>query len=229
MLLAAPLKAQFISADSSGSFYVVSDATNSTENTGVGASGEFLWDSSTLHLRIIVNNLAGTTGFPDNGVLTSFGFQTPALNPGTVTLDAFGEYDGGSPLSLGFTLVEDYQIFSFPEMGIGIVTPPLNSDHAGSPSDGLPETRSAFFDFNFTGAGIDPGDFSFEGFGYSPSQEGDFTIAFRFQGIGDGDNDEFSDAFGGYVVPEPSTYGTFGILALLGIISARFFRGKRKE
>ncbi len=223
LFLACPVQGQFVSADSFGEFHVVAGPDNSQENTGVGVSGQFLWDSTNLYLRVIVTNLAGTPGHPDNGVLTSFGFQTPTVIPGTVQLAASGQADGGPALaSMSFTLMENYQIFSFPSMGIGLAVNPA-SPQGGNPNLGLPAGRTAFFDFNFQGAGIAPADFSFEGFGYTPvPQDGDpFNIAFRFQGIGNGSNTEGSDGFAGYVVPEPSTYGIAGILLLGMLISER--------
>lgn len=215
--LAAPLQAQFVSfnPDSFGEFYTVSTPENSflgANATGVAVSGEFQWDSTRLWLRVVINNLAGTGDYP-TGTLTSFGFKAPSFD--NVQLAHYGIYDQDDGAladrgNLRFTIADPYNL----------TAPSLRMDvGAGTwwwpyfPSLGLRAGDSAYFDFAFTG--IDPADFSFDGFGYSQVPEGDFTISFVFQGMGK--KGYGYDKFGGYVVPEPSFYGMAG-MSLLGLL-----------
>lgn len=220
---ASSMHAQFavFNPDSFGTFHTVSDATNSAENTGAAVSGEFQWDSTQFFLRVYINNLSAN---PGGGVLTGFGFTTPALVPGAVDLI---HTSSGS-----FAVEQPYAVSpSQYTMPVGAETTSPNSI-----ANGIQPGASAFFDFDFTGAFVNTVNFSYEGFGFSEDGDG-FSTSFRFQSITT--STAGSDKVGGYVtedfriptgtaVPEPSFYGLAGIggLALL-MLTRRMKKGAK--
>jgi hypothetical protein len=211
---------------------VVSVAGNSSEGTGVAVSGT-LWfstvgDVGTLTYRI--NNLSGTGSYTP-GELSAFsiGFNTDDF---TYQMGSFAVLNGGDSFLLADVTMTDAIDFDEGE-GTGPGAYYLDvSAHAASSGSGGGDTLLggywAEFEFKFDiaeGATFDP-----NGFFLTTSA---YDLTWRFQTVGTGGQDsdflgldlgEDPGGGGSGFVPEPSTYGMFGALALLGLMVVRQLR-----
>jgi hypothetical protein len=208
---------------------VVSVAGNSSEGTGVAVSGT-LWfstvgDVGTLTYRI--NNLSGTGSYTP-GELTGFsiGFNTDDF---TYQMGSFAVLNGGdSFLIADVSMTNAIDFEEGDPTGPGAYVLDVSARSVNGEGNSLEGGYWAEFEFKFDiadGATFDAG-----GFFLTTS---DYDLTWRMQSVGDDGQD--SDFFGldlgedpggggsGFV-PEPSTYGMFGALALLGLMVVRQLR-----
>lgn len=223
--LAAPLHSQFqpfVPSDTR-------DFTATAPNSNMSVSGEFQWQDTggNLWLRIIIENLSNSP----TGTLTSFGFETPALNSNGVAVDHVDFYNTSNSTITNVTgnwnTFQPYKL----QAGLGVEleagTGVGQNPNGGTANAGLADGYIGFFDFDFAGSGIAATNFSYDGF-FGDAENPDEVLAFRFQSI---DANPDSEAFfGSFIsesgtpftpVPESSTYGLFGIGVLALAIAAR--------
>ena len=186
-------------------------------DTGVEAQFTFTFDDTANTVTVWIDNtIAGVGGV--QGRITSFGFNTPfsgaelGVDGANVsfTEDASGDWASFVPYDLDPNppFGQDY--------GVGI-----GSNPEGGGSGGILFGETATFVFTF------PDFEGMDGWG------GEDSLSVRFQSVGADGSFEDSDKVigtpddgggGSGFVPEPSTYGMFGALALLGLMVVRQLR-----
>ena len=192
---------------------------NITGDTGVKATFTFTFDDTAETVTVAVDNtIAGVGGA--TGTITGFGFQTPftdaelGTNGDNVTIT--------SQTTTSWLASEPWEVSPAQftkEYGVSTDGSPNGSN----PTNGITFGSSATFVFTF------PDFVGMTGWG------GDDSLAVRFQTVVDsqgatGQSDKVlgtpDDGGGGGSgsVPEPSTYGMFGALALLGMMVVRQMR-----
>jgi hypothetical protein len=208
---------------------VVSVSGNSSEATGVAVSGTLWFDTvgdvGTLTYRL--NNLSGTGSYTD-GLITGFsiGFDTSSF---TFQTGSFAVLNGGDSFLLAdVTMTEAIDFAEGTPTGPGAFVLDVSVDAAiPRPQNALLGGYWAEFEFKFDiadGATFDAG-----GFFLTTT---DLDLTWRLQDVAAGAGSDFfgldlgEDPGGGGsgFVPEPSTYGLFGALSLLGLMVVRQVR-----
>ena len=213
-----------VSAASAQLYTVTAGDENSTEATGVTAEFTFTIDDVANTVTVFVDNTI--LGENDaQGTITSFGFNTPfdSADLGVDGADVSFTQDFGDmwntfapyELSPTMTFAQDF--------GVGSGA----TEEGGDPQNGIEFGSTATFVFtfpDFTGTDAIAGWLDEDG------------LSVRFQEVLDslgqsGGSDKVLGGVpddggggGGGVVPEPSTYGLFGVMALLGIAAVRYLR-----
>lgn len=190
---------------------------NITGTTGVKAKFTFTFNDSLDTVTVgIDNTIAGINGA--NGRITSFGFNTPftatQLGIGganvSFTENADGTWNKFVPFNLNPAPLQDF--------GVG-----LGTTEEGGGGGGIQFGETATFVFTF------PDFVGTAGWGGADSLVVRFQSVLNSQGV-PGDSDKVfgtpGDDPGGDlgVIPEPSTYGMLGALALLGMMVVRQMR-----
>jgi hypothetical protein len=181
--------------------------------TGVKAEFTFTIDDVTDTVTVDIDNtIAGDGGA--QGAITGFGFNVPDWMD--VSLVSFTATGGAGFAESSWDLGPDFDLEPGYDQDLGVTgAPQVDTIQWGT-------TAQFVFSFNqdFTGT---------DGF------LGANSLSVRFQSIENSINPESSDKVfgnpeegggggGGGVVPEPSTYGMFGALALLGMMVVRQVR-----
>lgn len=190
-------------------------------DTGVTAAFTFTIDDVADTVTVFVDNtIVGVNGAM--GTITTFGFATPFstedLGPGgsnvSFTQDLEGDlWNKFSPYDLSPAIfAQDFGIGSGP------------NEQGGNPSGGIAFGSTATFVFTFP---------DFTGTDTIAGWLGENGLSVRFQAVVDfeGSSDQSDKVFGNPgdeggggglgSAPEPSTYGLFGAMALLGIAAVR--------
>jgi len=208
-LFAAGLLASVASAQ----LYIITGTLN---GTGVQASFNFTIDDVANTVTVDIDNtILGSGGA--KGTITEFGFNVPdSLNLALVTFTASGTggFDAAS-----WTKQAPYELEPGFSQDLGV---------NGSPTpDTILWGNTAQFVFSFNQ--------DFVGTDLAAGWLGQNALSVRFQSVltQTGQTGQSEKAFGGPddgggggsgFVPEPSTYGMFGALALLGLMAVRQFR-----
>jgi hypothetical protein len=196
---------------------------NITGSTGVKATFTFTIDETADSVTVqIDNNVAGIGGA--EGVITAFGFNTPfsdaqmGVNGANVTLSS-QMIDG----DVSTWSISEPWVVNPPEFNQEFGVSTDGSPNGGNPNGGIEFGETATFVFLFGGIG----DITEAMFGGAQS------LGVRFQSIDNTQSGSTSDKVwgtdeggggGSGSVPEPSTYGMFGALALLGLMVVRQVR-----
>jgi len=205
------------------------NVVNSNNNLGIMIQLDFGWDISTGTFELTVSNVSGFAssilGFGINHAdsLSYLGMTQTAQSAGVGTFTATANVSGSDISPFGGTI----DIFA-------------DAPSQGGPNVGIENGESATFEFAFNGAAA--GNFSsvqsfFDGlvgsdFNDDNGDVGNFDMIFRVQGVAFGAGSDKigvnfpgdDDGGGSGFVPEPSTYGMFGALALLGVMVVRQVR-----
>ena len=226
LLTMAGLNAQPLLYD----FFAESNASNSSENTGVAVSGSVIVDTTLGTVKITINNLAGTAksggGNYGPGDIVAFGFHDSTDSSGAnslifgLTSDTTGEdWSPVDPFTQMWAAGQPYYGAEADNKG----------DAPGNPtSDAIADGEMGVM-FTFTTADLVglgnvaaywAGNDSENWSSSNPSAD----MLFRLQSTDDGGSEKL--AVNLVEVPEPSTYGLFGAAALTALIAFKRFRRK---
>jgi hypothetical protein len=204
-------------------YTVMAGDENSTEGTGVTAEFTFTIDDIANTVTVFVDNTI--LGENDaQGTITSFGFNTPFASADlgddgsdvSFTQDFGDMWNTFAPYALSPTMTFEQ------DFGVGSGA----NEEGGDPQNGIEFGSTGTFVFTFP---------DFTGTDTIAGWLGENGLSVRFQEVLDslgasggsdkvlGNPDDGGGGGGGFV-PEPSTYGLFGVMALLGIAAMRYLR-----
>lgn len=189
-------------------------------DTGVAANGLLTFHADTGWLDININNLSGTGGYA-NGVLTSFGFDTPSnlSYVGGSFSQSLAAGSEAEPFGISFSVSSNYNLSPYGTLEIGAITGPNAA--GGNSKAGLSGGYSANFSFQFSGdytAGLLDNMSSDQFFATNDSESPD--MLFRFQSVGPrGEDSDKVTYFDLTPIPEAASFGWAATL-MLGLSAA---------
>ena len=209
-------------------FFAESNASNSSENTGVAVSGSVVVDTTLGTVKITINNLAGTAkpggGNYGPGDIVAFGFHDSPDSSGAnslifgLTSDTTGEdWSAVDPFTAMWAAGQPYY---------GAEADNKGDAPGNTSSDAIADGEMGVM-FTFTTA--DTAGLANVAAYWTANDSEDWStpaadMLFRFQSTNGAGSDKI--AVNLVEVPEPSTYGLFGAGALAALIAIRRFRRK---